>query len=251
MLFSNATVICIGGLSMALVLLFSQDKIAFASVHDSYWTHACDVDEMSVVLRDTFIELHSQDILGKLRQEVISFPERDLHQVSSNIDLWPSSFHQFITRYNGHVVPVAKIPAGLRSVEPGDPIPAAPSPTDPHADATNSDVDEPAVSAVISELEAEDGGDSLSIFAQSKQVKRASALKTPWDDVDPEDEDGGSAAVWKSTSKKTDSKLVYLADVLPPAPGKGDFDLNLVRSSPYLCVISRSRLLMMLPRPWC
>ncbi|GAA5889219.1 hypothetical protein JCM16303_004353 [Sporobolomyces ruberrimus] len=211
---------------MMMTALACKDKIAFASVHDSYWTHACDVDEMSVVLRDTFIELHSQDILGKLRQE-------------------------FITRYNGHVVPVAKIPAGLRSVEPGDPIPAAPSPTDPHADATNSDADEPAVSAVISELEAEDGGDSLSIFAQSKQVKRASALKTPWDDVDPEDEDGGSAAVWKSTSKKTDSKLVYLADVLPPAPGKGDFDLNLVRSSPYLCVISRSQLLMMLPRPWC
>jgi DNA-directed RNA polymerase len=27
---------------------------------------------MSVILRDTFIELHSQDILGKLRQEVRS-----------------------------------------------------------------------------------------------------------------------------------------------------------------------------------
>ena len=54
------------------VLLLSQDKIAFASVHDSYWTHACSVDEMSVTLRDTFIELHSQDILSKLRQEVSS-----------------------------------------------------------------------------------------------------------------------------------------------------------------------------------
>lgn len=60
-------------------LLFSQDKIAFASVHDSYWTHACDVDEMSVILRDTFIELHSQDILGKLRQEVRMIP---LHSAS-------------------------------------------------------------------------------------------------------------------------------------------------------------------------
>jgi DNA-directed RNA polymerase len=48
----------------------SQGKIAFASVHDSYWTHACDVDEMSVILREAFIELHSQDILGRLRQEV-------------------------------------------------------------------------------------------------------------------------------------------------------------------------------------
>lgn len=49
-----------------------QDKLTFASVHDSYWTHATSVDEMSVILRDTFIDLHSQDILGKLREEVRS-----------------------------------------------------------------------------------------------------------------------------------------------------------------------------------
>jgi len=124
---------------------------------------------------------------------------------------------------------VAKIPAGLRSVDPSDPIPAPPSPTD-----STSEVERPDVSAVISELEAEDGSDSLSIFAQSKKVKRASSVKTPWDDTDADDEDGGAGAVWKTTSKKTDSKLVYLADVLPHAPSKGDFDLRLVRSSPYL-----------------
>jgi len=46
--------------------------IAFASVHDSYWTHAADVDEMSVVLRDAFVELHSQPLLDDLREEVRS-----------------------------------------------------------------------------------------------------------------------------------------------------------------------------------
>ncbi|GAA5942553.1 DNA-directed RNA polymerase [Sporobolomyces koalae] len=203
---------------MMMTALACKDKIAFASVHDSYWTHACDVDEMSVILRDTFIELHSQDILGKLRNE-------------------------FITRYNGHVVPVAKIPAGLRSVEPGDPIPAPPAPTDrdlsssasSNASITDSSASESDVNAVIQELEAEDGSDSLSIFAQSKKVKRASSgvIKAPWDDIEADEGEDGPGAVWKSTSKKTDSKLVYLADVLPPAPGKGDFDLNLVRSSPY------------------
>ena len=50
-----------------------QDKIAFASVHDSYWTHASSVDEMSTILRDAFIELHSQDILGRLCDEVRLF----------------------------------------------------------------------------------------------------------------------------------------------------------------------------------
>ena len=42
----------------------------FASVHDSYWTHAQSVDEMSTLIRDTFIALHSSNILVKLDQEV-------------------------------------------------------------------------------------------------------------------------------------------------------------------------------------
>ncbi|KAH8107638.1 DNA/RNA polymerase [Cristinia sonorae] len=43
--------------------------VTFASVHDSYWTHACSVDEMSGVIRDTFIALHSRDILANLAEE--------------------------------------------------------------------------------------------------------------------------------------------------------------------------------------
>lgn len=45
-------------------------NIAFASVHDSYWTHAADVDDMSAVLRDAFVELHTQPLLENLRDEV-------------------------------------------------------------------------------------------------------------------------------------------------------------------------------------
>ncbi|GAA6016999.1 hypothetical protein JCM10207_001452 [Rhodosporidiobolus poonsookiae] len=206
---------------MMMTALACRGKIAFASVHDSYWTHACDVDEMSVILREAFIELHSQDILGRLRQE-------------------------FVTRYDGHVVPVSKIPAGLRSAVPGQssPIPPAPS-------AVAGEADE-----VISELEAEDGPSSLSLFAQSKKVPRASTkTKTvsPYNDIpshgiydepseaieDVSDEAAEPEApnldkIWRGqTSNKMDSKLVFLADVLPPAPGKGDFDLNKVRDSSY------------------
>ena len=37
--------------------------IDFAAVHDSFWTHAGDVDEMNHILRQEFVNLHSQDIL--------------------------------------------------------------------------------------------------------------------------------------------------------------------------------------------
>jgi len=43
--------------------------LTFASVHDSYWTHACSIDQMSAVIRDTFIALHSSNVLSKLYDE--------------------------------------------------------------------------------------------------------------------------------------------------------------------------------------
>lgn len=34
-----------------------------SGVHDSYWTHACDVDEMNKILREKFVELYEAPIL--------------------------------------------------------------------------------------------------------------------------------------------------------------------------------------------
>ena len=41
-------------------------NIEFAAVHDSFWTHACDVDLMNKVLREQFVHLHSQPLLDDL-----------------------------------------------------------------------------------------------------------------------------------------------------------------------------------------
>lgn len=50
-----------------------EKGLTFASVHDSYWTHANCVDDMNMVIRDQFIELHSQPIMENLYEE---FKER-------------------------------------------------------------------------------------------------------------------------------------------------------------------------------
>lgn len=59
--------------------------LVFASVHDSYWTHACDIDAMNDTIRDTFVRLHSQDLLTRLRDE-------------------------FLQRYRGFKVPASSLP---------------------------------------------------------------------------------------------------------------------------------------------
>ncbi|KAB5591012.1 DNA-directed RNA polymerase [Ceratobasidium theobromae] len=56
---------------MLTALECRASSITFASVHDSYWTHASTVDDMSRIIRDTFIALHSSDILQKLRDEFV------------------------------------------------------------------------------------------------------------------------------------------------------------------------------------
>ncbi|KAK0641318.1 hypothetical protein B0T16DRAFT_334673 [Cercophora newfieldiana] len=43
--------------------------LAFAAVHDSFWTHPSDIDAMSSVLRDAFIRIHSDNITGRLLEE--------------------------------------------------------------------------------------------------------------------------------------------------------------------------------------
>ena len=43
--------------------------LTFASVHDSFWTHAADVDTMNEVTRDAFIRMHSEDIIARLAAE--------------------------------------------------------------------------------------------------------------------------------------------------------------------------------------
>ncbi|KAK2785462.1 DNA-directed RNA polymerase [Emmonsiellopsis sp. PD_33] len=41
----------------------------FSAIHDSFWTHAADIDTMNVVLRDAFILMHSDDIVQRLASE--------------------------------------------------------------------------------------------------------------------------------------------------------------------------------------
>jgi DNA-directed RNA polymerase len=43
--------------------------LSFAAVHDSFWTHASDIGTMNGVLRDAFIRIHREDVIGRLRAE--------------------------------------------------------------------------------------------------------------------------------------------------------------------------------------
>lgn len=63
-------------------------KLVFASVHDSYWTHACDIPLMNKILRQRFVELHGRPILEHLRQSFVErFPELEIPPLPPRGDL--------------------------------------------------------------------------------------------------------------------------------------------------------------------
>ncbi|XP_050872473.1 DNA-directed RNA polymerase 1B, mitochondrial [Lathyrus oleraceus] len=55
-----------GSHMMMTAVACKQAGMNFAGVHDSYWTHACDVDEMNRILREKFVELYDAPILENL-----------------------------------------------------------------------------------------------------------------------------------------------------------------------------------------
>ena len=44
--------------------------IAFAGVHDSFWTHAGTARQLGSLLRDAFVDLHSRPLLEDLAAEL-------------------------------------------------------------------------------------------------------------------------------------------------------------------------------------
>ncbi|CAO1948721.1 unnamed protein product [Urochloa humidicola] len=54
---------------MMTAIACKEAGLHFAGVHDSFWVHACDVDQMNQILREQFVELYSMPILENLLEE--------------------------------------------------------------------------------------------------------------------------------------------------------------------------------------
>ncbi|KAK4150161.1 hypothetical protein C8A00DRAFT_18271 [Chaetomidium leptoderma] len=60
--------------------------LTFAAVHDSFWTHAADVDSMNGVLRDAFIRIHQDDVIGRLKAEFEARYRGSIYRAKVNAD---------------------------------------------------------------------------------------------------------------------------------------------------------------------
>jgi DNA-directed RNA polymerase len=67
---------------MLTALSCESERLAFVSVHDCYWTHACDVDTMNRICRQQFVRLHSQPILSDLAENFVRQYAAQLQEIA-------------------------------------------------------------------------------------------------------------------------------------------------------------------------
>ncbi|KAF7290519.1 DNA-directed RNA polymerase [Mycena indigotica] len=206
--------------------------LTFASVHDSYWTHACSVDEMSSVIRATFIALHSSDVLQKLREE-------------------------FMTRYRGFQVPLYHLrsPTLIKMLRAaGSRIRVTPSQakslhslrdilevteTD-SAVATKKVYDQDALTEMLADLgDSLDESDTMDEAPEAKKPRRRRKKQVSDEEfiedlVDPLEVKADKKRKEKALAMtQLMGKFVDLTDLLPPLPEKGSFDVKSIKDSPY------------------
>ncbi|KAF8841664.1 DNA/RNA polymerase [Paxillus ammoniavirescens] len=184
--------------------------LTFASVHDSYWTHASDIDKMSEIIRDTFIALHSSDVLGKLALE-------------------------FRERYANHMVPLsairtARMLKNLRTA--GSRIIAS---KDQAAELNEKGV---ALGNLLDITDQETSSFSIAPDVDVAEDKSEIVLRgrgrprgpnTQEKEEHDEDEDAEEVDLHGPFA----NKFVKLAALIPPLPQKGDFKVETIKKSLY------------------
>ncbi|KAK0563986.1 DNA-directed RNA polymerase [Tilletia horrida] len=210
--------------------------LTFASVHDSYWTHACDIDTMSDIIRDTFVRLHSQDILARLREE-------------------------FLERYKDHYLPVVRLKAAdrarLEKTQVGDSFVVAGDEGDAAAAAGGSAAVEAEITLDAAEASAKgvgeddeagsqlaaDGGDEMldDVPAAEDVDADGDAVVDAEAEAEEANSSKGDASTEMRRGRKKDrngainmrARFVELSKMIRPLPAKGTFDVSETKKSLY------------------
>lgn len=163
-------------------------------MHDSYWTHAGSIDQMNAIIRDTFIALHSSDVLSALAQE-------------------------FRERYADYKVPLMALQGGaLKKLN----LEGAAAPEDIQA------------LKEIESDEAEKPEEEASLAPEEDEDLELDELEEPEEKPKPKPKRKTKAAkTQENVEKRLAGKFVNLVDILPPLPQKGKFDVKAIKDSQY------------------
>ena len=251
--------------------------LTFASVHDSYWTHAGTINEMNKIIRDTFIALHESDVLQRLRDEFID-RYRD-YQIPLVCLRSPSILKQMQKSASqllqlgvgvGEKSPCEKA-AEENAKELLSQVQTEVDDAAEVAEASSEELDESVEATIGAEPSIPEGHEPIDTSINSNdlpgEICEAGAIRTRTSDEEPqqrqkrtkEEIETAKAEKAKRRTEREQLKLqkkqeelanmakgpggkhqdvqvnrfVNLADVIPPIPKKGEFDVKTIKDSMY------------------
>ncbi|KAJ6615404.1 DNA/RNA polymerase [Mycena sp. CBHHK59/15] len=238
--------------------------LTFASVHDSYWTHACSIDRMSEIIRDTFIAVHSSDVLKRLHKEFLERYEgfqvplvhlgsgqlvKSLRAAGSRIYATPEQARS-LHAISDLLVVSDTVKSTVETAKQGEEEDAPPKRTRGKGKAKQAQ--EEVVDALLEDAPADGAPPKRALTPKRRlleklrkemEAEEAQAMKTLVAQLAPAPEDAEEdAAEAVADAKKAAEakelaqlmgKFVNLTDLLPPLPAKGSFNVELIKDSPY------------------
>ncbi|TVY81354.1 DNA-directed RNA polymerase [Lachnellula suecica] len=229
--------------------------LSFAAVHDSFWTHACDIDKMNGVLRDAFIKIHEEDVIGRLHAEFTTRYKNCLYlshvHRKSKAGLKIMQWRKENAPKRGHIPIVKKAPRleelllerkrlrlldssdpaeveeGKNMVTPGSIFAEFSSEESLPVDSELKEIGLGAISTRHLQAASDDSDAALSedpveAVDANEEVSEKEEL-TPFEKAFARGED----------SSKLNVMPVWLSLTFPPVPKKGDFDVSRLRDSQY------------------
>ncbi|CAI4210776.1 unnamed protein product [Parascedosporium putredinis] len=222
---------CIQDLSLTIPDLAdpcSEEGLSFAAVHDSFWTHAADVNSMNSILRDSFVRIHTEDVIGRLNAE---FEAR-----------YKGSVYLAKIRQSSELAPKLLASSDPAEVEQGKAMVTAGSIFEEFS-ATESDALMPLEGAEevglgrITDTEVEDvlaDGDEASV--EPIEAAESEENSSEWVDRvlhSMKKPHFGMSEEPKKRKVAPKTIQVWLPLTFPPVPEKGDFDVRKLKSSQY------------------
>jgi DNA-directed RNA polymerase len=205
---------------MLTALECRSQNLTFASVHDSYWTHASTIDDMNAIIRDTFIALHSSNVLERLDKEI---RERYKGYKIAAATVSTGKINEVVGAYN------AGVRAGRKpAADVADLVTVA-------ADDMPS-IEEGAIEvAVTTPVKDVVEGERLVAKAAAQQGMSAEELKAEAQIDVHETEDAAEEVGGKTAKGEVEVRTRFhdLALYLPELPNKGDFDVKTIQNSLY------------------
>ncbi|KAF2808413.1 mitochondrial DNA-directed RNA polymeras-like protein, partial [Mytilinidion resinicola] len=228
----------------------SEKGLTFAAVHDSFWTHPADVPKLNEILRDAFVRMHSEDIIGRLAAEFKARYAGSMYLAELKLDsaaaqqildlrketrgrrARKASYSELLLDAERRRLlqseDAEKRKRGQEMVTPASVYEAAQD-----ASAMITEVQQPLIGQPTPELMEEMQEKMMSAELSGMDFESPADVADEAEEAEEDTEPKNTKAARKGKAPNPQKVFIWLPLTFPPVPKKGDFDVRRLKESKY------------------